>query len=240
MVYLAVAAGAALGGFIQSITGFGAAVMMMTVLPHFFDMTLAPSISTTVCLGLSATLTWRFRRKIDWHICLVPTVCYAVAGIVVIELIGAMDLRFLTILFGAFLVALGAFMLLRGKKTVRVTPALSVICGLAGGVSGGLFSIGGPIMAIYYLAATDDRESYIANAQINYAVTNITSLTVRIANGYYSWTLLPLSFLGIAGVVLGQKLGLKLGGRLDADQLRVVVYCYVIFSGLLTIAQQLL
>lgn len=240
MVYLAVAAGAALGGFIQSITGFGTAVMLMTILPHFFDMTLAPSISTTVCLGLSATLAWRFRHHIDARICLLPTVLYAVAGLVMIHLIGAMDLRFLTILFGAFLIALGGFMLLRGNRSVRVTPALSVVCGIAGGISGGLFSIGGPIMAVYYLAATDDRESYIANAQINFAVTNVTSLSMRIANGYYSWSLLPLSLLGIAGVVLGEKLGLKLGDRLNAAQLRLVVYCYVILSGVITIVQQLL
>lgn len=35
MVYLAVALSAALGGFVQSITGFGAAVVMMTILPYF-------------------------------------------------------------------------------------------------------------------------------------------------------------------------------------------------------------
>ena len=33
MVYLAVALSAALGGFVQSITGFGAGVVMMTILP---------------------------------------------------------------------------------------------------------------------------------------------------------------------------------------------------------------
>lgn len=240
MVYLAVAAGAALGGFIQSITGFGSAVMMMTVLPYFFDMTVAPSISTTVCLALSVVLAWRFRHRIEARICLLPTVLYAVAGIVSIRLIGAMDLRFLTLLFGLFLIALGSFMLLRGDKTVRVTRALTIVCGIAGGIGGGLFSIGGPIMAVYYLAATDDRESYIANAQINFAVTNVTSMAVRVMDGYYSMSLLPLSFLGIAGVVLGQKLGLRLGGRLDAAQLRRVVYLYVILSGIITALQQLL
>lgn len=43
MVYLAVALSAALGGFVQSITGFGAAVVMMTILPYFFTMAVAPS-----------------------------------------------------------------------------------------------------------------------------------------------------------------------------------------------------
>ena len=62
MVYLAVALSAALGGFVQSITGFGAAVVMMTILPYFFTMAVAPSVSTSICLGLTVTLAWKLRN----------------------------------------------------------------------------------------------------------------------------------------------------------------------------------
>ena len=62
MVYLAVALSAALGGFVQSITGFGAAVVMMTILPYFFTMVVAPSVSTSICLGLTVTLAWKLRN----------------------------------------------------------------------------------------------------------------------------------------------------------------------------------
>ena len=95
-------------------------------------------------------------------------------------------------------------------------------------------------MAVYYLAVTKDREEYLANAQANFAVNNVTSITTRILNGYYTLDLLPLTLLGIAGVVCGQRFGLNLGSRLNADQLRRVVYAYVIFSGAVTVVQQLL
>ena len=62
MVYLAVTLSAALGGFVQSITGFGAAVVMMTILPYFFTMAVAPSVSTSICLGLTVTLAWKLRN----------------------------------------------------------------------------------------------------------------------------------------------------------------------------------
>ena len=62
MVYLAVALSAALGGFVHSITGFGAAVVMMTILPYFFTMAVAPSVSTSICLGLTVTLAWKLRN----------------------------------------------------------------------------------------------------------------------------------------------------------------------------------
>ena len=94
-------------------------------------------------------------------------------------------------------------------------------------------------MAIYYLAATDSRESYLANAQANFAVNNVTSITTRVLSGYYTLDLLPLTLLGVAGVVCGQRFGLKLGGKLNAVQLRRLVYAYVILSGAVTIVQHL-
>ena len=169
MVYLAVALSAALGGFVQSITGFGAAVVMMTILPYFFTMVVAPSVSTSICLGLTVTLAWKLRKSIDLKLTLPPTLLYAAASVTAIRFIGSMDLRVMTMVFGAFLMLLGAYLLLTEKKAaIRVTPAV-----------------------------------------------------------------------GVAGVVCGQRFGLKLGGKLNAVQLRRLVYAYIILSGAVTVVQHL-
>ena len=99
MVYLAVALSAALGGFVQSITGFGAAVVMMTILPYFFTMAVAPSVSTSICLGLTVTLAWKLRKSIDLKLTLPPTLLYAAASVTAIRFIGSMDLRVMTMVF---------------------------------------------------------------------------------------------------------------------------------------------
>jgi len=62
------------------------------------------------------------------------------------------------------------------------------------------------MVALYYLAATDSRESYLANTQTNFAINNVTSLATRIAHGYYTLDMLPLTLLGIVGVLSGQAL----------------------------------
>ena len=43
----------------------------------------------------------------------------------------------------------------------------------------------------------------------------------------------------LAGAVCGQRFGLKLGGKLNAVQLRRLVYAYVILSGAVTVVQHL-
>ena len=144
MVYLAVALSAALGGFVQSITGFGAAVVMMTILPYFFTMAVAPSVSTSICLRLTVTLAWKLRKSIDLKLTLPPTLLYAAASVTAIRFIGSMDLRVMTMVFGAFLMLLGAYLLLTEKKAaIRVTPVVTVVCGLLAGVCGDCFPSAG-------------------------------------------------------------------------------------------------
>ena len=70
MIWAAVFLSAAVAGLIQSVTGFGAAVMMMLVVPYFLDMIRAPALVSTVALGLSVVLAWRFRRYVEWKLTL--------------------------------------------------------------------------------------------------------------------------------------------------------------------------
>ena len=239
-VFLGVLLSAALGGFVQSVTGFGAAVVMMTIFPRFFGMALAPSVSTGICLGLTVALAWQFRRYARRQLILLPTVLYTVSSVLVIRLVGSMDLRLLTVAFGVVLILLGGWLLFfAGGRTFRVTLGLTVFCSLAAGVCGGLFSIAGPIMAIYFLAATDSRESYLGNMQTHFFLNNVISTAARAASGLFPLHLLPLTLLGIAGVVCGQKLGLVVGRKLDGGQLKKLVYLYVMVSGAVTVLRNL-
>ena len=45
----------------------------------FFTMAVAPSVSTSICLGLTVTLAWKLRKSIDLKLTLPPTLLYAAA-----------------------------------------------------------------------------------------------------------------------------------------------------------------
>lgn len=120
-----------------------------------------------------------------------------------------------------------------------MTLGLTVVCSLAAGVCGGLFSIAGPIMAIYFLAATDSREAYLGNMQTHFLFNNCISAAARAASGLFPLSLVPMTLLGIAGVVCGQKLGLAVGKKLNAEQMKKLVYLYVMVSGAVTVVRNL-
>ena len=92
MILLSVILSAAVAGLVQSVTGFGAAVVMMLVLPHFFSIPAASSIASAVCLGLNLVLLVKFRRYLDWRLWLLPTLPYLLTGTAAIHMVGQLDL----------------------------------------------------------------------------------------------------------------------------------------------------
>ena len=63
MTWLIVALTAAAAGAVQTVTGFGAAVVLMLVLPHLFGVVTASALSMSICIALTASLAWNSAAK---------------------------------------------------------------------------------------------------------------------------------------------------------------------------------
>lgn len=133
MVWLATGLGAFAAGLLQTVTGFGAATVLMLVLPHFFTMTEAAALSSVICMILAASLALRFRAHFRLWLILPPSVIYAAASILAIRSSAKLELGVLSLLFGTFLVLLslyGVFLSNRltlrgGTASMAVAPSIS-------------------------------------------------------------------------------------------------------------------
>ena len=150
---------AALGGIIHTITGFGSGIVMMLFLPSFLNMASAPALSSSINLFLSLILAFKFRKLIRVRLFLVPIIPYLIGSTMAIYALSGFDMRMVAIAFGVFLIILSLYFTFVAKK-VTVTPnwQTAVLCGGISGVTAGLFGIGGPLMALYFLAITDSKE----------------------------------------------------------------------------------
>lgn len=241
LAYLVVAVSSLVAGVVQSATGFGGTTFMMLFLPSFFGMTMAPALAPTIAMCLEASLVWNFRKYIEPKICLFPTAVYLLFSLVTIQLVKGINLDVLTLLFGLFLIALAAyFFLLSSRISFHANWKTAVICGAVSGVSSGLFGIGGPLMAIYFVSAVNKNESYIANLQFLFFTTNLINSFARAANGIYVAALIPYSLLGLVCILLGRNVGLKILNRLKPEDTKRIVYAFVGLFGVLTVLKQLL
>jgi hypothetical protein len=236
MLYLMLLIAAAAAGMLQTITGFGSAILLMLVLPHFFTMLQAPALSSSITLALTVALAWKFRKHLDLRLLLLPVLLYEVSSVAALTVADRLNLELLSLAFGVFLVALSLyFLLLSSTFTVRPTPVSAAVCSLISGVCSGLFGIGGPLMAVYFLSATDTKESYVANVQCLFAVTTGINLLIRMQKGFYTLDLLPFTLLGMVGISLGKALGLRVLNRIPIEAMKKLVYGFVGVAGVLNL-----
>ena len=163
---------AALGGIIHTITGFGSGIVMMLFLPSFLDMASAPALSSSINLFLSLILAFKFRKTIRIRMFLLPIIPYLLGSTMAIYALSGFDMRMVAISFGVFLIILSLYFTFVAKK-MTVTPnwQTAVLCGGISGVTAGLFGIGGPLMALYFLAITNSKEEYTGNLQCMFTCT---------------------------------------------------------------------
>ena len=76
MAFAVIGASAVLAGFLQAVTGFGSPMILMMVIPYFYNMVASPAVANSISIWLAATLAWKFRKHIDWKSGLFPTVVF--------------------------------------------------------------------------------------------------------------------------------------------------------------------
>jgi len=225
-------------GMIQTITGFGAGILIMVVLSSHFDMLVSPAINTSICLSITLMLAWKNRKKIHPKLIAAPTVVYAVTSGSMIYVAEHIALDAIAIGFSLFLSVLSFYFLFFSNQ-IHLRPSVStaVACSLFSGVFSGLFGVGGPVLGLYLIAITKSHEEYLGNIQFVFSVINIVNLLVRIGRGIYTVEYLPITVIGVCGILLGAKVGTRVYRKLNPAMLKKLVYIYVGTYGIVTLCQ---
>ena len=209
---------------------------MMLALPYFLGMVRAPALSSIICMGLCYALAWKFRKHVDFRSLWVPAVAYVICSIGTISIVDRLDMNFMTLAFGFFLVILSIYSLVFSKRLhLNANWRTGLFCGAISGVLSGLFGIGGPLMAVYFVSATDSKETYIGSTQVLFALGGTANFLMRVVRGIYTADLIPLTLLGVVAISLGKILGLRIVEKLNPETMRKLVYLFVGVSGVMTI-----
>ena len=241
LIYLIIIISALLAGAIKSVAGFGAGVILLLVLSQFYDVITSATLNQAICTALPVIMALQYRKYIEWKKVVLPGVCFIAASVVTIRLVKNIDLTWLGVMLGVFLVLLSLYYLFWAKNIrIEPTPLIAVAFGLVSGVLSGLFSVGVTLMAVYFLAVTEDRNHYMADLQSVMAVSSIISLATRISSGFYRGSMVLPTVFGIAGVLVGLQLGRGIAGRLDAGKINRFIYILVGLTGIETIIKQLI
>jgi uncharacterized membrane protein YfcA len=236
-IYIGLFALTVASSFTQRVTGFGFGILMMTLLP-----VLAPSYAEATALsGLLAIFTAlvpaiQSRKSLNWKKLLPILLIFLVTSWLGILLLARLDSSLMKHVVGGVLIAVSLWFFITGGR-IRLAPTLPVQAGMGtlSGLMGGLFAMQGPPAVIYFLAVSDTKEEYIALTQWYFLIGNIFMAFFRAGSGFITPAVLKLWCVAIPGVFLGLFLGAKVYKKIRAEELRRVIYAFLLIAGLLAI-----
>ena len=237
-VLLWFASGWLFGGFVNGITGFGAAMAAMPLVSLGMGMHVAVPANSLMVLVVSLNQGWRYRHSADWGRVL-PVLVGAIPG----ALLGGVALRMLPVQYlrpglGVFLMAYTCwgFSQKNAVGTV-VRRGWGYVAGFCATIFGVAFSFNGPPLAIYTSLSGWGKEASKAGLAV-FSVT--TSLMMVVAQGlagmHGAHTLLAM-LVGIPGGLVGAYAGVYVSRNMDNALYQRLLFCFIGLSGALIFVQ---
>lgn len=212
-----------LASLVQSLTGFGFALVAIALLPMLMDLQAAvPLIVMTSLLG-NIVLCWYYRDSVDWS-SLLPLV---LAALITIPL-GVIGLNYvpehlaLRGLGGLVL----AYVLYDGCQLtlpILSSPRWAYAFGAMSGVLTGAFNTGGPPVVIYANCNQWSPEEFKGNMPSVFAVSSVIAMAGHYWQGHLTYSVLQTALYAAPFFAAGLVLGIVLSKWINADVFRQIV-----------------
>ena len=219
---------------VQGVSGFAFGLIVLMVFPHIFGYTSALAITNLMALFLLAYNGYLYRKFANWSwipLGVAASATMDLVGILVLKHVG--DSPVWHTLMGVMFIVMAIY-LLWGQNRIQFHPTkLSlVICMGISGLIMGMFVVGGPIAAAFFLAATTSKEEYLGTMQIISVFGVLIDVILRLVNGMYTFELVKFAAIGVVFMVTGLLIARKFVSRMDALTLRRVVCAVMAIDGL--------
>lgn len=227
----------AFGAFVQTITGFAMGLMIMggvTVL-HLAPISLSAAVVSIVSLVNATTALRHSIRQVDrsryaW-VCLgmLPAL---VGGVFLLGFLSEASYTLARRILGFVILMAGAMLLTRPQPWLRPSPPWLVwLAGTLGGITGGLFSTGGPPIA--FLMYRQPFQVIVIRATLLavFATSTLSRTLVIALLGQITPVILLLSAAAIPVVLLSTAAAQRAIPRLSDLQVRRFVFVLLIAVG---------
>ena len=204
------------GGLVMGVTGFGAGMVIMMVLPVFYSLTESAAISGVVCTVLNAQMAIRYWKHIHFQTLVAPTIAYMILCALLIRFSTEVDQSLIQKGFGIFLICLciDSLFLQKENRPHKKNLVLSILC-----------------IAFSAVFDTDSTKAYMGTIQAFFFINYAYSSVVRVINGILLPSHLAVTLVCSVAVLLGGVIAQKLVSRLDEQMVRKLIYIMIGVSG---------
>jgi uncharacterized protein len=236
-------AGAAAGGFINGLAGFGTAMFSLGIWLQIMPPLQAVSIVVIMSVVSGLQGVWVVRHSLRDH----PRrlVRFLVPGLVGIPLgvaaLSVIDPKTLKIAVAAIMVLYGGFFILRRTlpQFERPTPVRDGVVGFLGGILGGAASLSGALPTMWCSLRPWSKSQTRAVLQpYNIVILGLTASALAV-KGAYNWEAIKLLGIALPVALIFAQLGLALFKRLSDDQFRRLLIVLMFVGGVALMLKEL-
>lgn len=215
---------------IQAITGFAGGPLAMPPSMALVGVANAKAAITLILWLATIIVTIQNIKLVNWKklgIMLGFMIVGVVAGI---ELFSVLPTLFLMIAYGVIVILIGLMKLLRPGKDEIKAP-WNYLALLVAGLMQGLFTSGGPFLALYATSAIKDKKEFRATVSPVWSILNIYMIFSMWQKGMYTPYVLKLSLASLIPVVLAIFIGNKINKKMKQETFLKLVYVLLMISG---------
>ena len=209
-----------LAALVQSLTGFGFALVAVSLLPFFMDLQLAIALVIAVGLLGNISLWWYYRDDFEW-----TRVIHLSAAALATIPVGVVGLHYVPEhlalqVLGVMVLAYVSYSLLQLSLPVLTGRSWAYAFGAASGVLTGAFNIGGPPLVIYGNCNQWSPEQFKGNLPGMFSVLSVAAIATHLWQGDFNQELLLQVGYASPFFIGGLGLGLWLSNYIDAASFR--------------------
>jgi uncharacterized membrane protein YfcA len=248
---LVIAAIFAVGAMVQTVAGFGSALIIMPLLTYFIGIKSAATVMAIAGSAVTVAVLYQNWQGLRW-----AEAAYLLVGSIVGIPVGTMALKSLpaapiVALLGVVLLAYALFRItLRNRFAVEVAPPsgnptwggrlTSIFVGLTAGLLGGAYATDGPPLVIYGDVKGWPKESFRSILQAVFLVDGILIIAWHGAGGLVSGEVITYSAYGIPGMLVGLGAGIWVDRRVNHELFHKMLLALIILLGVSLIARAVL
>ncbi len=217
---------------VYGLTGFGATIVALPLLAHFFPLRFAVPMMLVFDLFAGLLLGLKNRKHLDRQelLRLLPFLVLGMAAGV--TLLAQASEKWLLLLLGAFVLAYASWSLLSKMAPAPVSPGWAIPAGVIGGAFTALYGTGGPIYMIYLARRLPDKTVMRATIGVLIFGTALIRLGLFTGSGFYAQRdLLPLAFALLPCALVGYLAGSHLHARTPTKRAVQAVWLLLIAGG---------
>ena len=238
------AMGAAAGGFINGLAGFGTALFTL----GFFLQIMPPAQAVAIVLIMSVVTgvqgLWTVRyAMMEKPKRLARFLVPALFGIPVgVAALSILDPKIIKLVIAAILILYGGFFSFRRSlpKLERPTPIIDSVVGFAAGILGGAASLSGALPTMWCsMRPWTKSEARAVFQPFNVVVLSLTAILFAF-KGIYTHDTLILVAASMPITIVFAQVGIVVFKRLEDDQFRRLLIAMMLISGLILAAREVI